>query len=134
MNCVFCQIIRKEVSAHVVYEDRFSLAFLDKYPQTVGHLQLIPKKHYDWVYDMPNMGTLFSTAQTIIRAIIPLLGADHVTIATFGHQIRHAHIWIVPQYAHDHTKIQEFGHIVRDNDFKSLSERMRRVFVKEVSS
>ena len=97
-TCIFCQIIAKEIPAHIVYEDELVIAFLDKYPQTRGHLQLVPKKHYRWIYEMPEIGTFFETAQKIIRGIIPVLGADHVTIATFGYQVEHAHLWIVPQY------------------------------------
>lgn len=44
------------------------------------------------------MGSIFTVVQKIIRVIIPVLGAEHVTLGTFGHQISPAHIWIVPQY------------------------------------
>ena len=44
------------------------------------------------------MGTFFTIAQTIIRAIIPVLGADYVTLTTRGDEVHHAHLWIVPQY------------------------------------
>ena len=97
-DCIFCKIVSKQEPADIVYEDDLCLAFLDKFPQTRGHIQLIPKKHYRWIYQVPEMGQLFVTAQRLIRAIIPALGADHVTLATLGREIEHAHIWIVPQY------------------------------------
>lgn len=97
-TCIFCQIVTKKVPASIVYEDNFVIAFLDKYPQTRGHIQLVPKKHYRWIYEIPEIGTFFESAQKIIHGIIPVLGADHVTLATFGYQIEHAHLWIVPQY------------------------------------
>ncbi len=31
-NCVFCSIIQKEIPTQIVYEDSFSLAFLDIHP------------------------------------------------------------------------------------------------------
>ena len=48
----------------------------------------------------PNLifGTAFTIAQTIIRAIIPVLGADCVILTTRGDEVYHAHLWIVPQY------------------------------------
>jgi len=108
MKCVFCDIVAKRVPAHIVYEDKDTLAFLDKYPHTRGHLQLIPKIHYSWIYEIPNLGSFFVTAGRIIRGIIPILKADHVTLTTFGHQIDHAHLWIVPQYK-TYSKITETG-------------------------
>lgn len=102
-DCIFCQIVAKSSPAHIVYEDRDTIAFLDKFPQTRGHLQLIPKAHYRWVWEIPDMGAFFAVAQKIIRAIIPVLGADHVTLTTRGDEVQHAHLWIVPQY----TKVIE---------------------------
>lgn len=102
-DCIFCQIVTKNAPSHIVYEDRDYLAFLDKFPQTRGHLQLIPKTHYPWVWEIPNVGAFFVVAQKIIRAIIPVLGADHVTLTTRGDEVQHAHLWIVPQY----TKVIE---------------------------
>src|SRR3989344_2067709 len=97
-DCIFCQIVEKKSPAHIIYEDNECLAFLDKFPRTRGHLQLIPKTHYRWVWEIPNMGTFFTIAQTIIRAIIPVLGADCVILTTRGDEVYHAHLWIVPQY------------------------------------
>jgi histidine triad (HIT) family protein len=102
-DCIFCQIVTKNAPAHIVYEDDHYLAFLDKFPQTRGHLQLVPKAHYRWVWEIPDIGTFFGVAQKIIRAIIPVLGADHVTLSTRGDEVHHAHLWIVPQY----TKVVE---------------------------
>ncbi len=69
-------------------------------------MQLIPKMHYRWVWEIPDMGNFFSVAGRIIRAIIPALGASHVTIASFGQEVAHAHLWIVPQY-HSARTIEE---------------------------
>ncbi|HCM37785.1 MAG: Histidine triad (HIT) protein [Candidatus Gottesmanbacteria bacterium GW2011_GWB1_43_11] len=97
-NCVFCEIVAKKAPAFIVYEDDETIAFLDRYPQTLGHLQLVPKVHHRWIYELPDIGTFFATAQKIIRVIIPVLEADHVTLGTFGREVKHAHLWIVPQY------------------------------------
>lgn len=97
-SCIFCRIVTREEPARIVYEDSLFLAFLDKNPAARGHIQLIPKKHYQWVWEVPEMAELFRVCQKIIHGIIPALGADHVTIATFGRQVTHAHVWIVPQY------------------------------------
>ncbi|KKS84863.1 MAG: hypothetical protein UV59_C0013G0041 [Candidatus Gottesmanbacteria bacterium GW2011_GWA1_43_11] len=103
MICVFCQIIARKAPALVVYEDHLTIAFLDKYPQSRGHLQLVPKIHVRWIYDLPEaeIGRFFTTAAKITRGIIPVLGANHVSWGTFGQEIPHAHLWIVPQYARE---------------------------------
>jgi len=134
MECVFCQIARKEVPAYFLFEDPICIAFLDKYPQTRGHLQLIPKKHYRWVYEMPDMGKLFTTAGNIIRAIIPVLGASHVTLATFGHEVKHAHVWIVPQYSREvHVEERQKSRLHTQTQAE-LARILSQAIQKEVSS
>lgn len=98
MDCIFCQIIAKKAPALIVYEDETTIAFLDKNPQSRGHLQFVPKKHVRWVYEIDKIDTFFATAQWITRVIIPVLSADYVSWATFGTEVAHAHLWIVPRY------------------------------------
>jgi histidine triad (HIT) family protein len=52
-DCTFCQIIRKEVSASIVYEDEQVIAFLSNRPVNEGHTLVVPKKHYENIYDIP---------------------------------------------------------------------------------
>lgn len=130
-SCIFCAIVRKAAPALIVYEDDFSLAFLDKHPRTKGHLQYIPKTHYRWIYELPDIGRFFSTAQRIIRGIIPVLGADHVTLATFGQEIHHAHVWIVPQYAREQT-LSEGQHPQSRWNQQEIAANVRTALSKEV--
>lgn len=123
-NCVFCQIVAGKSPADIVFEDKLFLAFLDKYPQARGHLQLIPKKHYRWIYDVPEIGEIFVAARKIIRAIIPVLGASHVLLATLGEEVPHAHIWIVPQYKRRLENSRE--------DREALAHLLREAIKKEV--
>lgn|SRR3989344_8433485 len=110
-DCIFCQIVTKKALAHIVYEDSDHLAFLDTFSQSRGHLQLIPKKHYRWVWEIPDMGAFFGVAQKIIRGIIPVLKADHVRLAAIGDEVRHAHLWIVPQYKANASIGQDKGQL-----------------------
>ena len=44
-ECVFCQIIQKQLPASVVYEDEHVVAFLSNRPVNEGHTLVVPKKH-----------------------------------------------------------------------------------------
>ncbi|MFH1456976.1 MAG: HIT domain-containing protein, partial [Patescibacteria group bacterium] len=54
MDCIFCKIVKGEIPADKVYEDENVLAFLDITPINPGHVLLIPKKHYENLYDLPD--------------------------------------------------------------------------------
>lgn len=45
-NNIFARILRKEVPADIVYEDRYALAFHDVNPRAPIHVLVIPKGEY----------------------------------------------------------------------------------------
>ncbi len=102
-DCVFCKIARKEIPAHIVYEDEKYMVFLDINPQTPGHVQVIPKKHFRWVWDMPNLGEFFELVQRIALAQRKTLKTDWILSKVVGDEIPHAHLWLFPgPDAHGH--------------------------------
>jgi len=48
MDCIFCKIIKKEVSSDIIYEDKDVLGFLNIKPEAPLHILFIPKKHIEW--------------------------------------------------------------------------------------
>jgi histidine triad (HIT) family protein len=44
-DCLFCRIIRGEISSNKVFEDEHTFAFEDINPQGPTHVLVIPKKH-----------------------------------------------------------------------------------------
>lgn len=99
--CPFCRIARREIPAHIIYEDDYLVAFLDTGPIRPGHVQIIPRDHY------PTFDEL--TAELASRIIIlgqklaRILKANwEVTRAAFlftGGDIAHAHAHVVPMVA-----------------------------------
>lgn len=95
-SCIFCKIVKKEIPAHVVYEDKDFLAFLDIHPQSPGHTQVIPKDHYRWVWDVPNVGAYFEVARKIANAQRKAFETEFVLSKIVGDEVPHAHIWVFP--------------------------------------
>jgi histidine triad (HIT) family protein len=95
-NCIFCKIINKKIPAHIVYEDDNFLAFLDINPQSPGHCQVIPKKHYRWVWDVENIGAYFEIVQKIAKAQQKAFETEWILSKIVGDEVEHAHIWIYP--------------------------------------
>ncbi len=95
-DCVFCKIVRGELPAHRVYEDSAFIAFLDIHPQAPGHVQVIPKTHYRWVWDVPNIGAYFEVVRTIARAQQKAFGTEWILQKSVGDEVFHAHVWVFP--------------------------------------
>jgi len=93
-DCVFCKIVAGEIPAHKVYEDANYLAFLDIHPQSAGHVQVIPKKHYRYVWDVPAVGEYFEIARKIAKAEQKAFNNEMIFSRIMGDEVPHAHIWI----------------------------------------
>ena len=70
-KCFFCLIVKKQLDAAVIFEDKISLAFLDHRPLFPGHCLLIPKDHYKNFYDLPQklLKPFFTNAQKLAKTI-----------------------------------------------------------------
>ncbi len=95
-DCIFCKIINGDIPAYKVYEDDAFLAFLDIHPQSPGHVQIIPKTHYRWVWDVPNAGAYFEIAQKVAKAQMKAFDTDFIISRIVGDEVPHAHIWVFP--------------------------------------
>jgi histidine triad (HIT) family protein len=96
-DCLFCKIINEEMPSHKVYEDADTLAFLDINPQSPGHIQVIPKEHCRWVWDIPNYREYSAVVQKIAKAMQGVFGTDAIYMKVIGEEIPHAHTWIFPE-------------------------------------
>lgn len=95
-NCIFCEIASKKIPVNVVYEDKDFLAFLDINPQSPGHTQVISKKHFRWVWDIPNVGEYFEVVRKVARAQQKAFSTDWILSKIIGEEVPHAHIWVFP--------------------------------------
>jgi histidine triad (HIT) family protein len=96
-RCIFCQIVEGKSPCYKIYEDGLFLGFLDIYPRTVGHSLLIPKKHYRWVYELPEFEKYWQTVLKITKAMQKTLNPTFITYVTHGLEVAHAHVHILPR-------------------------------------
>ncbi|MDA2936374.1 histidine triad nucleotide-binding protein [Patescibacteria group bacterium AH-259-L05] len=47
--CIFCKIIKKQISSDLVYENDTLIAFKDIKPSAPVHILIVPKKHIESV-------------------------------------------------------------------------------------
>ena len=108
-HCTFCNIVRGEVSSDRVFEDEFSMAFLDHRPVFPGHCLLVPKQHIPTLNDLPIelIGPLFANAQLLVLAVEQGLLAEGTFVAInnrVSQSVPHLHIHVVPRRKKDGLK------------------------------
>jgi histidine triad (HIT) family protein len=102
-RCVFCAIVARRSPAWIVYEDSSTLAFLDIYPFTRGHLLVVPKRHGARLTDIP-----FEDQMALVRSLDELCRrAERLTPdynialnagALAGQVVFHVHFHVIPRY------------------------------------
>ena len=102
MDCIFCKIISKDVPAKILYEDEYSISFLDAFPVAKGHTLVIPKKHFAQIQDMSSdiNQKLFDTVHKMITKIDSVMGSTLVLIHNgkdSGQEIIHVHVHLIPR-------------------------------------
>ena len=111
-DCIFCKIVRGEISSLKVYEDDNVLAFLDHTPVKAGHTLVIPKKHFATFLDVPVdiLSQVVEVIKKITPAILEGVVAEGFNLnlnngAVAGQVVFHAHWHIIPRNSGDNLKL-----------------------------
>lgn len=100
--CKFCEIASRHAPAAIVFEDSYTLAFLDHRPLFPGHILLIPSRHIASLAELPDelSAALFRNARLLALALETALGAQGAFVALnnkVSQSVPHLHIHIVPR-------------------------------------
>ncbi|UPA14710.1 HIT family protein [Borrelia turicatae] len=133
-GCIFCKIVKNEMSCYKVYENELVLAFLDINPLNVGHTLVIPKQHSNDALGMSDelneqilkvckkvalslkkLGSNICNGINIYSAI----GSDA------GQVIFHTHFHVVPRFKGDNFGFTRGSNIELSGDeFLDLSKHI----------
>jgi histidine triad (HIT) family protein len=136
-DCIFCQIIRKETPASIVYEDANVVAFLTNRPVNEGHTLVVPKRHYENIYEISEeeAAYLFKVAKRFAQAVRDAVSADGIRLVqnngwAAGQVVSHLHVHVIPMMStegfihgkafHDHTNPRGSEELEKD------AERIRQ--------
>ena len=114
---VFAKILRGELPAIKVYEDEYTLAFMDIMPQIDGHTLVIPKYPAATLFDLPTelAGHLLASVQKVGQAVKVAMQRDGIVIMQLndksaGQTVFHLHFHImatslgaISRQSHAHT-------------------------------
>lgn len=102
-DCVFCRIIKKEITAKIIFEDDDLLAFHDISPIAPVHIIIIPKKHLSTINEISQedeilMGRLIFRAKELAAEIGISEGGYKLLFRTGkdgGQEIEHIHLHLI---------------------------------------
>lgn len=131
-ECIFCQIVRGQAPSWKVYEDETVLAFLDIHPVNEYHTLVIPKAHFENMFDVPEKELL--EVMAVVRKLVLLyqskLGIHNIQIiscagAEAQQDVFHLHFHIVPRKNGDHQNVRWKTHAEWREHFDQLLEKIK---------
>lgn len=108
MSCIFCEIVRKELSSTTIYEDDLVMAFVPLNQVSPGHTILVPKDHFENIFDIDEP-VFLHFAQILKMLSATLVTENHATginiLNASGkdaqQSVFHMHFHLVPRYPND---------------------------------
>lgn len=98
MSTLFSRIIAWEIPSFKIYEDEFVYAFLDIFPQKLGHTLIVPKIEIDHFSEVPEpyYSRIFQVAKKLAPAIKIATNCTRVCTMMIGYEVPHCHYHLIP--------------------------------------
>jgi histidine triad (HIT) family protein len=107
-NCIFCKIVANTIPSFKVYEDNYTLAFLDIAPVNPGHVVIVSKFHASNLDDVDDLmlAYMMRTVKRVGQAMRSGLGIKGYNVIVnngkvAGQLIDHTHIHVIPRHEKD---------------------------------
>jgi histidine triad (HIT) family protein len=135
-TCPFCSIVSGKAEASTVYEDETVMAFMDLLPAREGHTLVVPKQHFENIYEIPEdvLAKVVAGVKRVSVALKKTFGADGVKIIQLngkaaGQVVFHIHFHVIPIVS---AKGSEIGHLGREqtkrDELDLVAKRIRENF------
>jgi histidine triad (HIT) family protein len=105
-DCIFCAIVAGRAPAAKIAESEHALAFLDLFPVAEGHALVIPKPHYENLFeaDETTLPDVHLLARRVALAMRRALAPDGMMVfqlngAAAGQTVFHYHAHLLPRMA-----------------------------------
>lgn len=131
-DCPFCKIASGKAHASIVYEDANVLAFMDLNPATVGHTLVVPREHYETIYEIPEelLAEMSALVKRLCVAVKKTVGADGIKVIQLngraaGQVVMHIHFHIIPASSQAGATMGHRGRLTPERS--ELDETARKI-------
>ena len=118
---IFCKIIKGEIPCKKIYEDDIVIVIMDVNPRSNGHCLIIPRNHYQDLYDIDNevLHHIMDISKVISKLLIEKLGCDGITLEENNgtvQEVKHFHLHMIPKYSNEDSvmDIEDIFHKIMD--------------------
>jgi len=97
-DSIFTKIIKREIPAHIIYEDAYTIVIPDIMPTMRGQLLVIPKKQASYAFALEDTEyhALMETTKRIAQACDRAFNTVRTCIVIEGFEVPHVHVRLYP--------------------------------------
>ena len=111
-DCIFCKIANGDIPSRSLYEDDEFKVIMDLAPATKGHSLILPRNHFDNLYELPDetASKVMMLAKKMATVMTEKLSCDGFNLVQnngecAGQTIFHFHLHLIPRYLDDNQNI-----------------------------
>jgi histidine triad (HIT) family protein len=127
---IFAKILRGEADCFKVFEDDYTMAFMDVMPQGDGHTLVIPKEPAETLVDLSDDGAMscIKTVKKVVSAVKQAFDVTGVIVMQLngseaGQTVPHIHFHVIPGSIHSmRAHAKDFGD---PDQLKALAEKIK---------
>ena len=130
-SCIFCKIIRGEIPAKKVHDDKDVVAFLDINPANPGHTLVVPKKHAEDITksseeDMAKAMHVVKKISTLLKEKLNAIGVNVLQNngKYAGQLVAHTHFHVIPRYENDMVVISYKRMQLSDAELEEIKKKL----------
>ena len=131
-DCIFCKLANGVFPTNSIYEDDLFNVILDAAPANPGHALILPKEHYQDVFeiDEETLGKAMILAKKIATRQTEVLKCDGVNIIqnnkeAAGQSVPHYHLHVIPRFVGDKQKMLWTPRDAADDEQKKICDKLK---------
>ena len=131
-DCIFCKIANGEIPSATLYEDEEFRVILDLGPANKGHALILPKAHYENLYELPDetAGHAMILAKKVITKMKEVVDCDGYNVVqnngeAAGQTVFHFHMHLIPRYKGDQVGLGWKMGELSEEDKKEILDKMK---------
>lgn len=132
-DCIFCKIAGGEIPSATLYENNDFRVIFDIAPASKGHALIIPKEHFQDIFDLDaeTAAKLFALTTIVARAMKKELGFEGMNIVQnngelAGQTVMHFHLHLIPRYAGDTVNVKWQPQTADSAELEEMAQAIRK--------
>ncbi|MEO2154527.1 MAG: HIT family protein [Nanoarchaeota archaeon] len=130
-DCIFCKIVRGEIPSYKIFENEKVIAILDIRPANKGHILVIPKEHYENIFDISeeSLVEVIKVARKLAKIFMDYDGLNLLqnNKEQAGQVVKHFHLHIIPRIKGDENRIIFHWNPLQlsQKDFEEIAQELK---------